>query len=249
MIIQDTLQKGQDILLNQDSAMLADAGMEWVQRMHPEHPAWLFVWLLALLAFFAWIRSYYGNNLLGALQATVNYQASARMFLDNSVLQRQMDSILYLMYILSSGFALYVFENTLHLFPYGLEGGKLYLFNLGLLAALFFSRMFILNFIGFLFNRLKIFREYLYNIYLYNKLLGIILLPALLFTLYTNGTLREVIFWCIVAVVLVVIMMRIVRGIVFSFKKDVSIFYMFLYLCALEIAPLALLYNWLEGIL
>ena len=32
-------------------------------------------------------------------------------------------------------------------------------------------------------------------------------------------------------------------------KKDISIFYMFLYLCALEISPLVLLYRWLEGML
>jgi hypothetical protein len=46
-----------------------------------------------------------------------------------------------------------------------------------------------------------------------------------------------------------IFLMRLVRGAIFSFKKDVLIFYMFLYLCALEIAPLVLLYRWLEGVL
>ena len=109
--------------------------------------------------------------------------------------------------------------------------------------------MLLLNLSGFLFNRLRIFREYLYNINLYNRLLGIVLLPTFLFAFYTKGILRDVVFWTIGGLILVVIIMRIVRGLVFSFKKDISIFYMFLYLCALEIAPLALLYNWLEGIL
>ena len=249
MVIQDTLRNGQDILLKQGVAGVTDAGMDWVQRMPPEHPAWFFVWVLILLSFFAWIRSYYGNTLLGTLQAALNYQASGRMFLDNSVLQRQLDSILYLFYILSTGFALFAFENRFQRYPFELEGIKLYLFNIGLLASLFFIRVLLLNLSGFLFNRLRIFREYLYNINLYNRLLGIVLLPTFLFAFYTKGILRDVVFWTIGGLILVVIIMRIVRGLVFSFKKDISIFYMFLYLCALEIVPLALLYKWLQGTL
>lgn len=79
--------------------------------------------------------------------------------------------------------------------------------------------------------------------------MGIVLLPILLFALYTTGMLKEVVIWIAVATVTLVIAMRIVRGIVFSFKKDVSIFYTILYLCALEIVPLVLLYRWLAGIL
>mgnify|MGYP002750926171 CR=1 FL=1 len=79
--------------------------------------------------------------------------------------------------------------------------------------------------------------------------MGVIILPLLLFIVYTTGIVQKVFFWMALTVVALVIIMRLLRGIVFSFKKDVSIFYMFLYLCALEIVPLALLYKWIEGIL
>jgi hypothetical protein len=79
--------------------------------------------------------------------------------------------------------------------------------------------------------------------------LGIIILPLLLFVVYTIGVIQEVFFWMVLSVGALVLIMRFLRGVVFSFKKDVSIFYMFLYLCALEISPLLLLYRWLEGIL
>ena len=105
------------------------------------------------------------------------------------------------------------------------------------------------NLAGFLFNRIKIFKEYLYNSFIFNKLMGMAILPLLLFVVYTTGILQKAFFWLTLATVVLVIIMRLIRGVVFSFKKDVSIFYMFLYLCALEISPLVLLYRWLEGIL
>ena len=130
-----------------------------------------------------------------------------------------------------------------------MDGGLQYLFNLGLLVGIFFGRIVLVNLAGFLFNRLRIFREYLYNSFIFNKLMGVIILPLLLFVVYTTGIVQKVFFWMALTVVALVIIMRFLRGVVFSFRKDVSIFYMFLYLCALEIVPVALLYRYLEGIL
>lgn len=223
--------------------------MEWTERVPLHQPAWMFIFLFILIGIFAWIRLYYGNILIETIQASTNFQVASRIFQDNSLLQKQLDNILYLIYVLSAAYILYVGEMQLKLTPYALTGIRLYLFNLGLLSAFFLIRLILVNLAGFLFNRIKLFREYLYNSFIFNKLLGIVLLPLLVFVVYTSGTLRELFQWVAVAVVLSIVILRIIRGFVFSFKKDVSIFYMFLYICALELAPLALLYKWLEGIL
>lgn len=226
-----------------------DGATAWISKVPMGNPTWLFVYLFVLLGFFAWIRIYYGNILTQTLQASSNFQVASRMFKDNSLLQNQLDNILYALYFLSIAFLLYLVEEGLSRTPYGLKGGLLYLFNLGLLCGVFFGRIVLLNLTGFLFNRLRIFREYLYNAFIFNKLMGMALLPLLLFVVYTTGFIQVVFFWTALATVAVVLLLRIIRGVVFTFKKEVSIFYMFLYLCALEIVPLALLYKWLEGIL
>jgi hypothetical protein len=171
------------------------------------------------------------------------------MFKDNSQLQNLLDRVLYGFYLLCGGLMLYIIEERFSLSPYGLQGILLYLFNLAMLTGLFFGRIILVNLTGFLFNQIGIFREYLYNAFIFNKILSFVVLPLLLFVLYTQGMVQEVLFWITLAVVLVVLGMRVVRGVVFSFKKDVLLFYMFLYLCALELVPLVLLYRWLEGIL
>ena len=74
-------------------------------------------------------------------------------------------------------------------------------------------------------------------------------LPLVFLLVYTRGILQDLVFWLTLTVLSGIFLMRLFRGVVFSYKKEVLIFYMFLYLCALEIAPLVLLYRWLEGIL
>lgn len=238
-----------DVSSISDGVVPMENGIKLIQETLSIPPAWLFFHLFVLLGFFAWIRMYYGNIISQIVQACTNFQITAKMFKDNSLLQIQLDNILYVLYLLSIASLLYVVEEGFHLKPYELDGGLRYLFNLALLVGIFLGRIVLVNLTGFLFNRNNIFKEYLYNYFIFNKLMGMIILPLLLFVVYTTGILQKVFFWLTLATVALVLFMRLIRSVVFSFKKDVSIFYIFLYLCALEISPLVLLYRWLEGIL
>jgi hypothetical protein len=232
-----------------DDHTQVEGGLQMIEKVLLIPPTWFFVYIFFLLGIFAWVRLNYGNILTQTIQASISFQVANRMFKDNSLLQKQLDNALYAFYFLSVAFLLFLGERRVQLRPYGLTEGLLYLFNLGLLAGVFFGRIILMNLSGFLFNRIRIFREYLYNTFIFNKLLGIIILPLLLLMVYTSGYLQEVFHWAALVSVSLVLLMRLIRGVIFSFKKDVLIFYMFLYLCALEIIPLALLYRWLEGIL
>jgi len=225
------------------------AGQEILLKAIIHQPTWYFIYLFLLTGFFAWIRVYYDNIIIQTVQASVNFQVANRMFNDNSLLQNQLDIILYLFFFLSMGFLLYFVELRIELIPYGLQGWGLFLFNLALLSGVFLGRLLMLNVAGILFNRIKILREYLYNIFIFNKLMGMAVLPLIFLLVYTRGVLQEVVFWLTIIVVSGIFLMRLIRGVVFSYRKEVLIFYMFLYLCALEIIPLVLLYRWLEGVL
>jgi len=232
-----------------DTILSADISTVMIPEIVHSTPGWLFLYLLGMLGVFAWIRIYYGNIYADTIQASTNFLVAARMFKDKSLLQNQLDNVLYVIYFLSLAYFIYFMEKRLGLVPYRLDGFLLYLFNLALLLGIYLTRALLVNLVGSLFNQLALFREYLYHTFIFNKLLGISILPLLLFIVYTQGILQQVIIWISLGTVGVVVVMRIIRGIAFSFKKDISIFYMFLYLCALELAPLVLLYRWLEGAL
>ena len=230
-------------------ADVSSGGLEIMEKIQIHQPAWYFIYLVLLIGVFAWIRLYYGNILIQTVQASANFRGASRAFKDNSLFQNQLDQLLYLFYFLSMAFLLFYLELRIDLRPYGLQGGLLYLFNLGLLTAVFFGRLILINIAGFLFNRVTIMREYLYNMFIFNKLSGLLILPLMFLLVYTRGILQEMFFIIVIFVLSSIVIMRLIRGVVFSYRKEVLFFYMFLYLCALEIAPLVLLYRWLEGIL
>lgn len=241
-------------------AVLKDMGMESVpgliadgfqsaEKLQIHQPVWYFFYLFLLAGLVAWIRMYYGNILTQTVQAATNFQATSKMYNSNSQLQRQLDNSLNLIYFLSVPFFLYILEKRMALQPLELTGIWLFLFNMGLLAGLFLIRVVLHNIAGVMFDRISIVREYLYNVFIFNKLLGLAAIPLIFLITYTRGTLQEILFWLTIFVSSGIICMRLIRGLVFSYRKDVSIFYLFLYLCALEISPLVLLYRWLEGIL
>jgi len=183
------------------------------------------------------------------LQASVNFKLASKMFNNNSQLQNQLDGVLYLYYFLSVAFLLYHIELKTGFFPYGLQGGLLFLFNFALLSSVFLGKVVLHNIAGILFNRVRLVREYLYNMFIFNKLAGLVALPLVFLLVYTESLTQEILFWITVVVLSSLVVMRVIRAVIYSYRKEVLIFYMFLYLCALEITPLVLLYRWLEGIL
>jgi len=228
---------------------LSGTGLQIADKIQIHEPVWYFIYLFILLAIYAWINVYYGNVLVQTFRASINFKLANKMFNSSSQVQSQLDTTLYLFYFLSLAFMLYYVEIRINRFPYDFRGGLLFLFNLGFLALLFFGRIVIHNIAGFLFNRVKIIREYLYNMFIFNKLTGLVAPPLIFLMVYTRGALQDIVFWTSIIVLSGIFLLRVIRGIIYSYQKDVLNFYMFLYLCALEIVPVVLLYRWLEGIL
>jgi hypothetical protein len=220
-----------------------------MDRIPLHHPTWYFLFLFILVASFAWTRKHYGTMLQQMVMASVNFQISSRMFKDNSQLQIQLDTILYVVYLFSFAFMLLLIQELAGLAPYGLQNFLLFLFNLGILTGFLMFRLVSVTLTGYLFNRVQLYREHLYNEFIYNKLLGVGAIPVMILLSYTEGWLQQLTFWIAIVLIICVFAARLTRGVIFSLKKDISIFYMFLYLCALEIVPLLLLYRWLKGIL
>ena len=84
--------------------------------------------------------------------------------------------------------------------------------------------------------------ESVFNIYLYYKGLAIFLLPVV--TLHAiEKRITFVTLWIIVFLIVIFYFVSIIRSIYIGNRKGVSIFYLILYLCLLEILPLILIYK------
>ncbi len=212
------------------------------------HPAWYFILLFLLFTSVAVSQIYFGGLLRGSFQAAVRYPVVVGMFNDNSLVQRQKDIILYTIYFLSIGFFIYIIENRFSLFPFQLTGFFLFIGNIAFLVILFFARIFVLKLTAHVFNQNRLMDEYLYHSFSLNKLFGILFIPLDFLLVYTNNIVYEICLYFALMLIIVLFGMKAAKGLVFSIKKQVFSFYLFLYLCALEIVPILLIYNWIKTV-
>jgi len=124
------------------------------------------------------------------------------------------------------------------------------LYCTGILAVIYLGKYVLLKFTGWVFNLSKATDTYIFIVFLVNKMLGLLLLPFLVFIAFYSGQAQQV----FVTLSLILVVVLFAYRFIFSFgpiraEIKVNPFHFFLYLCAFEIAPLLLIYKVLLAIL
>ncbi|RYD99446.1 MAG: DUF4271 domain-containing protein [Sphingobacteriales bacterium] len=128
---------------------------------------------------------------------------------------------------------------------------NLFLIGSILLSGLiYFIKLVILKFIGWAFKMEQATNDYLYNVFLINKILGVALLPFSIILAFGTGNWLNLIFIVAIALSIILLFNRYTRswsslGSFFQFSK----FHFFMYFCASELLPLAILAKFTYNIL
>lgn len=77
-----------------------------------------------------------------------------------------------------------------------------------------------------------------FNLYFFNQALGIALIPPVIISCFAHGNLQEAAIWFSCIMIVLCYLFRLGRGITVGLASGSSAFYLFLYLCTLEITPL-----------
>ena len=131
---------------------------------------------------------------------------------------------------------------------FNIEFGKIKYYYVYLMV---FSGLFILYifrgltswFVGFVFLKEKIFKEYFHNVNIYTKNTGLFLFPIVITLQFLSYEYLAFIIYIGLAGVGVLYILLIQRSFQLINRKNVSVFYMILYLCAFEFAPLLIIYK------
>ncbi len=200
-------------------------------------PDWYFISILLILAVVAWLSIVYAKFINSTWVASYNFQAASKTFKDRGVVQKRFGFGLDLIYLVNA--SLFIFVLNRFGFPVlsHLEGPVFVIQAFVALSLLVFLRITVMRIIGFIFERSELFLEFLYHFFIYNKVIGLVLIPFLLAIPYTHGILQEIIIYTGVSAAIAVYIMRLFRVAVYVFKHVVLIFYLILYLCILEILP------------
>lgn len=111
------------------------------------------------------------------------------------------------------------------------------------ILVLFFVKKSFFIIISHIFDRVMYARECIFTVYLFNRAIGICLFPILIALAFVDpGILKPNALLIIGYVVIgMFYILRLYREIQISLKNHISIFYIFLYLCTLEILPIMVL--------
>lgn len=212
-------------------------------RSHDLRPDWLLGIIIGSLVLLAWLKLFYHKFLNQMMQSVSNYQLSVKLLRDQNIFSKRVAIALNLNFVFIGGAFIYLIFGYFNLQPFQLSDILSYLCYSGSLMLLLSVRYVVLHITGYLFDNHHVFREYLHQIFLIYKNLGIYLIMLVIGLAYIREELRIYFIYLGIILVFSAYLLRFFKGVRILMNKDVLIFYLILYLCTLEILPFLILYR------
>lgn len=202
---------------------------------------WIVAVILSLLLFFAIIRVSYPNEIIVMIQGFFNNRVLTQISKEESLFNSWPFVFLYLLFGFTIGLFLYLVSTFTQLGGIA-EGFNLYLIFSISIMVLFSLKIITLRFIGFLFDVPRLVREYVSILYLSYFNTALMFLPVVIIMAFSPKNLVGSFMIFGVMILAVIFFVQVLRAGTTIFKTySLSKFYLFLYLCTLEIGPILIL--------
>jgi len=229
-----------------DSLYTVLKGVEVVfpgKKVTRTNPDWLVGLLVLMFLLFATVKLIFNKYLSQLVQSTINYSTFTRLF------RERYFNLFHASFRLDV-----IFNMTLALFGYqfisifkinfGLSKSySVYLACLGIVIGYFTAKRILYYLIGILTESKHEVQEYLFSITVYNRVLGLFLLPVSATIAFIPLSQVEILLFAGLGIIIIFYLLSLIRGGKIFLKKQFSISYLILYLCTLEFLPLILIYN------
>jgi hypothetical protein len=203
----------------------------------------LFYLILILCFYFAFIRLFFGRYLNNIF--SLFFRASMRhQQIREQALQAPFPSLLLnILFDLSS--ALYAsFFIRYYKLAEQIDFWLLYIYCLLAMLSIYLAKFALLKICGWIFNISRAADNYIFIVFLVNKVLGIGLLPFLALIAFSDPISVDIAITVSIVLIIILFLYRFIAcfGTIRAEIK-INVFHYFLYLCAFEIAPLLLIYK------
>lgn len=242
--VNDTIKNGKDSLFTDPvlySVQEVSAPVLYTQKrdIGYSRSAWFIGVLILLLLIFSKIRLSYSKLTSDMFAGFFRYRYILKIYDTKNSSNNSGYFLMNLLFLISI---------PLFLFQVGIYKGyienanyKILLLLVGAVMAFFALRIIVTHFIGAIFKGTKEANEYNFNLLMHFKVAGMIIFPLTICIPYIFSSVVPTISWIGFLVLGLAYLSGIFRGIKILYQKHVSVFYMILYLCALEIVPALIL--------
>ena len=201
---------------------------------------WITAHLIVCLLLVGWTRVYYGKRLKQVIKAFFSVRNTDNLVREGNIFRERISIPLLIIYLISISLLIYLaFVDLLQGSFFDLTGIQLFSVIMLFVLISWFVKNIVLNFIGFVFKNNLILSDFLYTNFIFNILIGLILMPVIILSIYMSA--KELIYFGIL-LWLLTYLYRLVRELFTGLSYvEFSLFYRILYLCTLEIIPLLVL--------
>jgi hypothetical protein len=201
---------------------------------------WLVPSLLVLAALLGIIRLSSGKYINSLFSSVFYKQSTVKL----STYKGSVPSVLLnLLFLFNLSFFAYLTLTYFQLTPLGQKGPLLLLILWIILSMVAFVKSAAYKLIGLIFNTRKETSEFLFNVHAINKVFGMSILPIIAVLPFFHGASGLILIQMGAALFFAMYLLQLYKGAKIILQHPLSIFYMILYLCALEILPLSILYK------
>jgi hypothetical protein len=199
---------------------------------------WVMALLLLSLILLAIARYLFSDRIGQFFRAAFASHYFNQMEREGGFFNETITYILFFNFLLSFSLLLWV---TLYFFDWipamGFLTPLLVFFMILLMVSVFFLlKSMLLGFISWVFKTRQATQAYLKNVFLFNQLMGLFLLPVVIYTIYHPTKAAIMLAWSIWVLANLI---KVVRGAYLGHNiSGLSGYYLILYLCTVEIAPL-----------
>jgi len=216
---------------------------EGIQPKHFEkyQPDWILGLLLLCFITLAWVQVLYHRRLSQLLMAPFSKRFLNQLIRDGDLFSERISLAMGFIYVITTSMFIYQFndlvlsQNQVSF----LQGFPLFALISILILGFWILKIGTIRFLSFIFRTRQTSKEYILNILIFNILIGLLLLPLLVFAIYLKCT---IFLWICIIIFISVLLFRLARGFLIGMSiRKFSYLFLFVYLCSLEILPLVVI--------
>jgi hypothetical protein len=238
-----------DLLLQIPTAQhwLTDSTSVFEPKLAPVSPGGIWIHVLLFLSFtmIVILRVFDFRRLVALVQGFARASSVAVMYREESALSSRVSFFLIVNFLLMG--SLFIWQSLGVLLDHYPAPVDMFWIGLAILV-MYVIKILSVRMLGFIFEMRDAAQEYIYNIVLFNKTVGLILFPITLCLAYARQLPPE---WLVIAGLVSWAIVLVYRFIRLSWiglaGKGVSFLYIILYLCTLEILPFVVIIKVLIG--
>jgi hypothetical protein len=204
---------------------------------------WITILLLGSFLLLGWVRLFNKKYLTSLVKSVLSFKESNTLYREKNSLMVRASFIINFLFVSNISVFTIQIRHYFDLNLSGLEDYKLYFFAMASFLTLYVFRAISSFFIGNVFLKQKLFSEYFHNANIFTKNTGIFLFPVVIALQFFTYEYIGIIIYTGIIIAGLLYILQVFRAIQINIKKNVSIFYMILYLCAFEFSPFLIVYK------